>query len=264
MGELDGAITEYGAESAELIRLLLLTGFRREWMRARKANFDMRHAIWTKPSHAVKENKTERVPLGRATMAVLRRVMEAAKDSDTYSRARTRRSAGRRSEGRGSRYCARPGLMKECAVTDKDGQPVMGEDGEPLKRWKPKVRLHDLRHSYISWLAENGAPLTTIGKLVGHQRVETPERYSHVEDKSLREAADAVLRRHGLDHYSPVRELLNTGARVAGDHEFSVLAPDEHGDWVPLDHRLEELKAAPATQACFPIHRGFRATTWRS
>ena len=62
----------------------------------------------------------------------------------------------------------------------------------------------------------------------------------------------AVLRRNGLDHYSPVRELLNTGARVAGDHEFSVLARDNHGDWVTLEHRLGELKADPRYAGLFP------------
>ena len=67
--------------------------------------------------------------------------------------------------------------------------PIAGKRG-PLKRWRPAIRLHDLRHSYASWLAENGVPLRKIGKLLGHQRTETTDRYSHIADRSLRDATN--------------------------------------------------------------------------
>jgi integrase len=42
------------------------------------------------------------------------------------------------------------------------------------------VRLHDLRHSYASLAAGRGASLHMIGKLLGHKRVATTQRYAHL------------------------------------------------------------------------------------
>src|SRR6202041_3404647 len=82
---LDRAITEYGQDAGELIRLLLLSGARRgEWMRAKKADFDLKHGIWTKPSHSVKERRTESVNLNRPTLGVLERVFASTKKEEPY------------------------------------------------------------------------------------------------------------------------------------------------------------------------------------
>lgn len=72
LAALDRAITEYGKDAGELIWLLLLSGSRRrEWMHAKKEDFDLVHGICTKPSHTVKEHKQEHMPLNAATMIVL-------------------------------------------------------------------------------------------------------------------------------------------------------------------------------------------------
>jgi integrase len=42
------------------------------------------------------------------------------------------------------------------------------------------TRLHDLRHSYASLAAANGASLLMIGKLLGHRVTATTARYSHL------------------------------------------------------------------------------------
>ena len=42
------------------------------------------------------------------------------------------------------------------------------------------TRNHDLRHSYASWLAQDGVPLHVIQQLLGHGHVTTTERYSHI------------------------------------------------------------------------------------
>lgn len=42
------------------------------------------------------------------------------------------------------------------------------------------TRLHDLRHTYASWLAQDGVPLQVIGKMLGHGSVTVTERYSHI------------------------------------------------------------------------------------
>ena len=56
----------------------------------------------------------------------------------------------------------------------------------------PGLRLHDLRHSWASVAAMNGVGMVTIAKLLGHALVETTERYVHLSDRSVADAADRV------------------------------------------------------------------------
>ena len=59
----------------------------------------------------------------------------------------------------------------------------------------PGLRLHDLRHTWASVAAMNGVDMVTIAKLLGHALVETTERYVHLSDQSVAEAADRVSAR---------------------------------------------------------------------
>ena len=54
------------------------------------------------------------------------------------------------------------------------------------------IRLHDLRHTFASHAAMNRVTLPTISKLLGHALLETTERYAHLGDTSVREAAGRV------------------------------------------------------------------------
>lgn len=57
------------------------------------------------------------------------------------------------------------------------------------------VRLHDLRHSYASEGVSAGDSLYVIGKLLGHNRAATTQRYAHIHDDPLRAAADRISSR---------------------------------------------------------------------
>lgn len=51
------------------------------------------------------------------------------------------------------------------------------------------LRLHDLRHTYASWLIQNGVNLTHVRDLLGHSTIAiTADFYSHLETRHLREA----------------------------------------------------------------------------
>lgn len=65
----------------------------------------------------------------------------------------------------------------------------------------PRVRLHDLRHSYASLLLESGADLKTVSTALGHSSVAiTADTYAHVSPVMLQSAADRLndlIKSHG-------------------------------------------------------------------
>ena len=45
-------------------------------------------------------------------------------------------------------------------------------------------RIHDLRHTYASWLAQNGATLLEIAELMGHKNLNQVQIYAHLTKKT--------------------------------------------------------------------------------
>ena len=54
------------------------------------------------------------------------------------------------------------------------------------------VRIHDLRHSFASRALALGESLPMIGKLLGHNQVETTARYAHLARDSVHESAARI------------------------------------------------------------------------
>jgi len=56
----------------------------------------------------------------------------------------------------------------------------------------PDLRLHDLRHSFASFLVNKGVSLYVVQGLLGHAHTRYTQRYAHLTPDTLREAAEAV------------------------------------------------------------------------
>ena len=56
----------------------------------------------------------------------------------------------------------------------------------------PKLRLHDLRHQYASFLVNSGRSLYEVQRILGHSSHSVTERYAHLSSKSLMDAANSA------------------------------------------------------------------------
>ena len=54
------------------------------------------------------------------------------------------------------------------------------------------VRLHDLRHTHASHAVMNGVPVPVVSRLLGHSNVRTTLRYAHLADREIEAAAERV------------------------------------------------------------------------
>lgn len=59
------------------------------------------------------------------------------------------------------------------------------------------VRIHDLRHSYASFLVNAGRSLYEVQRLLGHTQIKTTQRYAHLSHDTLLDATNAASRAIG-------------------------------------------------------------------
>jgi len=52
------------------------------------------------------------------------------------------------------------------------------------------VRIHDLRHTYASLAVSHNLSLPIVGKLLGHKSAKSTERYAHLYDEVMKDAAN--------------------------------------------------------------------------
>ena len=152
-----------GREAIAAVRLLALTGMRRDEVR------DLRweQVDWRQKMLRLPDSKTGKrdVVVSDEVMDLLGRIAQA-----------------KGNPRRGLVVCSRSGnKLKSLQSTWLTIRRLAGLEG---------VRLHDLRHSYASDAIMDGTPLEVVGKMLGHRNYRTTQRYAHIADKALREAVN--------------------------------------------------------------------------
>ena len=62
-----------------------------------------------------------------------------------------------------------------------------------------KIRIHDLRHSHVSFLINKGFTALEIGNRVGHESEKITYRYAHLFPTKQDEMADFLDNERGMD-----------------------------------------------------------------
>jgi integrase len=76
---------------------------------------------------------------------------------------------------------------------------------------RQKVVFHTLRHTFASWLAEQGTDLYTIQQLMGHQSFAMVQRYAHLSPDTLRRAVIAL--ENGMREATATGNVVRLGER---------------------------------------------------
>ena len=145
-----------------IIPMLLLTGARkREVLDAKWRDVDLERSFWRIP--ITKSGRERYVPLSSATLDLLGKVPRS----------------------RFSDY------IFENPTTHKSFSNVFFSwDTARTQAGLKDVRMHDLRHSFASFLVNAGCSLYEVQKILGHASVTMTQRYSHLSQDSLLRAAE--------------------------------------------------------------------------
>jgi integrase len=179
-------IDPYGVAA---IRLLMLTGARlREILHARWDWVDWERGIIFLP-----DSKTSRKPLylSDAALAVLQDITRVDGNPHIFP-----------GEGKGTHRAdlKRPwtairraaGLLEEGTEQQPKAKGKKGLGEKSVSAVRPRVRLHDLRHSFASLGVGSSLGLPVVGKLLGHSQARTTSRYAHLDADPLHRAANLI------------------------------------------------------------------------
>jgi integrase len=156
-------------EVACLITLLIATGARRgEALHAKWGDVDLASKTWHIPAASAKAKVGRHVPLNDLALAALKE-------------AETRRSKHK------SDYVFESPRTGTCFTDIKhQWQRILRDAGVE------RCRVHDLRHSFASWLVQGGTSLYAVSKLLGHADPAVTQRYAHLSQETLQTESDRL------------------------------------------------------------------------
>lgn len=165
---------EPNQDAASALALLILTGARKqEALRAKWELVDFDRCMLTVPLS--KNGRPRHIPLSPAAVSVLQVQARRRVPGNPYV------FPSRYIEGKPLEGLRKPWARAKRAA----GLPA-------------DLRIHDLRHSLASALANAGTPLYEIGALLGHRQLSTTTRYAHHSPQRMVETATAAARAWNL------------------------------------------------------------------
>ena len=146
-----------------IIPMLILTGARkREVLDARWEDFDYERRLWR--IHTTKLGKPRFVPMSDGVITLLESVPRF-----------------------GCQWAfPNPKTLKPFVSIFHSWNSARCEAG------LADVRIHDLRHSYASFLVNAGRSLYEVQRLLGHTQIKTTQRYAHLSHDTLLDATNSV------------------------------------------------------------------------
>lgn len=122
------------------IRFLLVTGARSgEAFRSTWDQFDLVSGIWIKPSSHTKQRRLHRIPLSGVSISILQQAEQLRRNDYVFP-------------GRGDNHLTTLKTIFSSICVEADLE---------------NLRVHDLRHTFASYLVGKGTALTIIGRLLG-------------------------------------------------------------------------------------------------
>ena len=155
----------------QVVRLLLLTGARkREVLDARWEDVDWGQKSWRIPK--TKSGKIRHVPLSSGALQLLEHLHALNQEEPA--------------DLRSSHVFCNPRTGLPFASFFYSWDTARKQAG------LPELRVHDLRHSFASFLVNAGRSLYEVQELLGHADIRTTSRYAHLSRERLREAVETV------------------------------------------------------------------------
>ena len=80
------------------------------------------------------------------------------------------------------------------SIDGKRYKDIHGGFKNALKRagLDPRIRIHDLRHTYASWMVAEGVPTALLKELMGHSTMAMVARYTHAGHRTLLEMSNRL------------------------------------------------------------------------
>ena len=151
-----------------VIRLLLYTGARkREILDAKWEEIDLNRKLLTVPAARSKSKKPRHIPLSEPALELLRSLPREEGVPWVFFSSKTKKPPV-------SMFNSWNSIRRKVGLAE--------------------VRLHDLRHSYASFLVNAGRSLYEVQKLLGHYDPKVTMRYAHLSSDAMLEAANVVGR----------------------------------------------------------------------